>query len=40
MTISDLIEEMDFILFQHESSGDGVYGGVTPSLVKEATLLI
>ena len=38
--VGNIVEEMDLLLVVHEPCRDGVYWGITPSLVEEATILI
>ena len=38
--IRNIVKEVDFLLFQGECCGDGVYRGVAPALVEEATVLV
>jgi hypothetical protein len=40
MVVSDVVEEVDFIHFQHQRCGDGVNRSVSPSLVKETAFLV
>lgn len=38
--IRDVVKEMDFFFFEQEAGGDGVDGGVAPSLVEEAAVFV
>lgn len=38
--VGDVVEEVDLLLLEHQTSGDGVHGGVTPALVEETALLV
>lgn len=40
MPICDIVKKVDFLLFEGECRGNGVYGGVTPALVEEAAVLV
>lgn len=40
VVITNLIEEMDFLLFEEESGRNRVNGSVAPSLIEKATVLI
>lgn len=40
VSVTNFLEEVDLILPGEESSPNAVYGGVSPSLIVEATLLI
>lgn len=40
MAVSDLIEEVDFLLFEHESSSDGMDRRITPSFIEESSILV
>ncbi len=40
MIISDVVEEVDLLLLEEQASSDRVYGGVTPALVEEATIVV
>lgn len=40
VVVSNIIEEVDLILLQHQSSGDGMNRSITPSLVEETTILV
>ena len=40
MPIRDVVEEMDFFFFQGQRRGDGVHGGVAPTLVEEPAVLV
>lgn len=40
MVIGDFVEEMDLVLSQHQSSGNGMHWRIAPSLIKEATVTI
>ena len=40
MPIRDIVKEMDFFFFQGQGRGDGVYGGVPPTLVEEPAVLV
>lgn len=37
MLISNVIKEVDLILFQKQGGGDGMYGCIAPSLIVEAS---
>ena len=38
--VSDVIEEVDLVLIQHQACCDGVYRSVAPSFVEEAAVLV
>lgn len=38
--VRDIVEEMDILLVQHQPSRDRVYGCVSPSFIKETTILV
>ena len=38
--ICNIIEEMNFILFEHQASSNGVDRRVSPALIEESTILI
>lgn len=38
MVIADLIEELDLLLLEQQSGGDGVDGSIAPSFVEETAL--
>jgi len=40
VVVSDVVEEVDLFLVEHDTGGDGVDGGVTPTLVEKATILV
>ncbi len=40
MVVGDVVEEVDFVLLQHQAGCDRVHRGITPSLVEEATSMI
>jgi hypothetical protein len=40
MIISNVVEEVDIRPVEEKSSGDGVNGSITPSLVEEAPVFI
>ena len=40
VVVSDVVEEVDFVLGQHQRCGDRVNRSVPPSLVKEAAFLV
>lgn len=40
MVIGDIVEEMDFVFVQQKTGGNGMNGRITPSLVKETTVLV
>jgi len=40
VVIGDVIEEMEFFLFEQEGGGDGVHRGVAPSFVEEAAVVV
>ncbi len=38
--IGDIVEEVDFLLLEEKTSGDGVHRSIAPAFVKEATVSI
>jgi hypothetical protein len=40
VVVGDVVEEVDLVLGQHQSSSNGVYWRITPALVEEATSLV
>jgi len=40
VVVGNIVEEVDLVLLEHQTGGDGVHGCVTPALVEEATVLI
>lgn len=40
MPVSNVIEEVDFALVEHEACGNGVDWRISPALVEEATVLV
>lgn len=40
MIVSDIVEEVDLVLLEHETGGDRMNRSVTPSFVEEAPVLI
>lgn len=40
VVVGDVIEEMEFILLQHQAGGDGVNRCIAPALVEEAAVLV
>jgi len=40
MVVSDVVEKVDFVHFQHQRCGDGVNRSVSPPLVKETAFLV
>ncbi len=40
VVVSDIVEEMDLFLLQEETSGDRMDWGITPTLIKESTILV
>lgn len=40
VVVGDVVEEVNFLFLQHETCGDGMDGGISPSLVEEPTILV
>lgn len=40
VVVGDIVEEVNLVLRQHETGGDGVHRRVTPTLVEETTILV
>jgi hypothetical protein len=40
MPVSDVVEEVDFTLVEHETGGNGVDWGISPTLVEETAVLV
>ncbi len=40
MVVGDIVEEVNLLLLEHETSGDRVHRRVTPSLVEETAVLV
>lgn len=40
VVIGNVLEEVDFFFFEQKAGGDGVHGGVAPSLVEEAAVFV
>jgi hypothetical protein len=40
VVVSNIVEEVDFFLLKQETGGNGVHWSITPSLVKESTILV
>lgn len=38
--VSDIVEKVDVVLWKQERCGDRVNGSITPTFVKETTILI
>ncbi len=38
--VSNVVEEMDLFLLQEETSGDRMDWSITPTLIKESTILV
>lgn len=38
--ICNIIEEVKFILFEHQTSGDGMDGSIAPALVEETSIAV
>lgn len=38
--VSNIVEEMKLFLVQEEAGGNGMNGGITPSLVEETAILV
>ena len=40
VVVRNVVEEMDLFLLEHETCGNRVHWSITPSLVKETTVLV
>jgi len=40
MIVSNVVEEVNFLLVEHQTSSDAVDRSISPTLIKEATSLI
>ena len=40
VVVSDVIEEVNLFLLQHQTSSDGVYRSVAPSLIEKAAIAV
>ncbi len=40
VVVGNVVEEVEFVFLEEEAGGNGVDGGITPSLVEEATVLV
>jgi hypothetical protein len=40
VVVGDFVEEVDLLLLEHGGRSNGVDGRITPSLIKEATVLV
>ena len=40
VVVCNIVEKVNFFLLQEKTRGDGVNGSITPSLVKETTVLV
>ena len=40
VVVCNIVEEVDLVLLEHDAGGDRVDGGVTPTFVEKATVLV
>lgn len=38
--VGNVVEELNLALVEHQAGGNGVHGGISPSLVEEAAILV
>jgi hypothetical protein len=38
--VGDVVEEVDFVLLQHQTCGNGVHWRISPALVEETAILV